>query len=305
MGVLHGRDLYNPKWINAEIDDSSGRRFVVPIKFTVGDYFLTEFDDQLYCFEIDHTAIKTYRGTGLRSIRFLNYDTTHFRPITEKVKELELVLKKNDLPRVNNVLANVFKVLSKREKNPFTPHSLLELIKELDSHKDEYGEQVRNIVEYLNELKVEEIITPLKGISNFIEDDLKTTRPNFIGSIVSHYQRLDMEHKKVTNTPIGPKTAWMKVVMLLMLVGIIGFIIYFLWSEGYLDSVSNIGGTFEQFELPSFPSGGPSTPDILNQYSPEELRAAIDRGEIDYDSLPPEVQDMVDNVELPTVTPKE
>jgi len=303
LGVFHGRDLYSPKWVNAEIDDAAGRRWVVPIKYTIGDYFLTDIEDQLYVFEIDHTAIKTYRGTGLRTIRYLNYDITHFRPITEKLKELELCLQKNNLPRVNNIMSNVFKVLAKREKKDFTPHSMANLIEELGKHQDEYGEQVNNIIIYLKELDIESINTPLKSISNFIEDDLKTTRPAFLGGILSHYQRLDLEQKKVTNTPIGPKTAWIKIVMLLMLVAIIGFIIYFLWSEGYLDSVSDIGGTFGQFEMPSV--GPPPSTGIMDQYTPEELKAAIDRGEVNYDSLPPDIQDMVDNVKLPTVESKE
>jgi len=305
MGVFHGRDLYSPKWINAEIDDIAGRRWVVPIKYTVGDYFLTDIEDQLYVFEIDHTAIKTYRGTGLRSIRYLNYDTTHFRPITTKVKELELILKKNNLPRVNNILSNAFQVLAKREKEPFTPHSIPLLLQELEGHLDEYGEQVKNIIIYLRALDINEITTPLRGISNFIEDDLKTTRPAFLGGLVSHYQRTDLEHKKVTNTPIGPGKAWSKIVMLVLLIGIIGFVIYFLYSEGYLDSITNIGGSFGQFDFPS--TGGPTpTATIMDQYpSGEELKAAIDRGEVDYDSLPKEVQEMVDNVQLPTVEPKE
>jgi len=301
MGVFHGRDLYSPKWINAEIDDAAGRRWIVPIKYTIGDYFLTDIEDQLYVFEIDHAAIKNYRGTGLRTIRYLNYDTTHYRPISEKCKELELILKKNNLPRVNNVLSNVFKVLAKREKAEFTPHNISALIQELGQHQDEYGEQIRNIVIYLKELNIEEITTPLRGVSNFIEDDLKETRPAFLGGIVSHYQRLDLEHKKVTNTPLGPGKAWMKIIMLAMLVGIIGFIIYFMWSEGYLDSVSNIGS---QFEMPSL-SGPPPSTDIMDRYTPEELKAAIDRGEVEYDSLRQDVKDMVDNVKLPTVEPKE
>jgi len=306
MGVFHGRDLYSPKWINAEIDDAAGRRWIVPIKYTVGDYFLTDIEDQLYVFEIDHAVIKTYRGTGLRSIKYLNYDTTHYRPISEKCKELEIILKKNSLPRVNNVMSNVFKVLGKREKKNFTPHSISELLEELGKHTDEYGEQVKNIILYLKELNIEEIVTPLRGISNFIEDDLKATKPAFLGSIVSHYQRVDLEHKKVTNTPIGPKTAWMKIIMLVMLVGIIGFVIYFMWSEGYLDSVTDIGSAFDQFQMPSIGPPPGTSENIMDQYkTPEELRAAIDRGEVDYDSLPTGIQKMVDNVELPTVEPTE
>ncbi len=274
----------------------------MPIKFTIGDFFLTEIETQLYCFEIDHAAIKTYRGTGLRSIRYLNYDTTHYRPISEKVKELELILKKNSLPKVNNLLSNVFKVLGQREKEEFTTHSLLKLIENLE---DEYGEQAKNIVIYLKELGLDEIVTPLRGVSNYIEDDLKTTRPAFLGSIVSHYQRVDLEHKKVTNTPIGPKKAWAKLVAILAVLMLIVVIGYFAYEQGAFDSLTGMFSGFGDFSMPTFtPPSLPSSTDIMSKYpTPEALKAAIDRGEVSYNSLPSDVKKMVDNVKTPTVSP--
>lgn len=304
MGVLHGRDLYSPNWINAEIDDASGRRWVVPIKTTIGDYFLTEIENQLYCFEIDHSAVKTYRGTGLRSIRFLNYDTKHFRPITQKVKQLELTLRKNSLPRMNGMMAGVFKILGRREKANFENHKITDLIDELKKHADEYAEQVRNIVTYLRDLDIEEIVTPVRGVSDYIEDDLKTTRPAFLGSIISHFQRLDGEHKKVTNTPLGPKRAWMKMLLLIMGVMLVGFILYWGYTEGWFDFITTGIGSiqFPSFTPPPMQGGG--SQDIMKRYSsPEELRAAIDRGEIKESQLPPDVRELVKGVKTPTATP--
>ena len=64
MGIFHGRDLYSAKWLTAEIDDHGSRRWIIPIKHTIGKYFLAKIDKLYYCFEVDLAAIKTYRGLG-------------------------------------------------------------------------------------------------------------------------------------------------------------------------------------------------------------------------------------------------
>lgn len=301
MGVLHGRDLYSHKWINAEIDDSGGERFVVPVKHTIGDYFTTMIKDQLYCFEIDHKAIKTRRGTGVRTIKYLNYDTTHFRPLNHQVKEIEQALSKNNLPRINGLMSNVFKVLAKREKKEFTPHDLQALIEELSKHQDDYGETIRNIVTYLKELDVDKIVTPLRGISDFIEDDLKTTRPAFLGNLVSLYQLADNQHKIVTNSPITAKRDWLKMMVIIMAVSLVGFLLYFGYTEGWFDTFTELGGAFD-IDFNIMQPGSPSESSFLEQYpTPEAARAALDRGEIKETDIPPSMRDLIKNVK---VTPK-
>jgi len=306
MGVLHGRDLYSHKWINAEIDDAGGERYVVPIKYTIGDYFLTTIKNQLYCFEIDYKSIKTRRGTGVRTIKYLNYDTTHFRPINENVKELEHVLQENGLPRVNGLLSNVFKVLSKREKKEFTSHDLEALIEELDKQKDEYGEAIRNVVAYLKELDVKQIVTPLRGVSNFIEDDLKVTRPAFLGNLISLYQLADTEHKKVTNSPLTAKHDWLKFMVIIMAVALIGFLLYFGYQEGWFDSITSVTDSFGDFnfDISGTPPGDRGGDPFLKKYpTPAAAKAALDRGEISESDIPPEMRELVKNVKTPSVIP--
>jgi len=299
MGVLHGRDIFNSKWITAEITDAASRIHYVPIKKPIGDYFLTEIEDMVYVFKIDGSRIKTYRQTLVKSFRILQYDISHYLPIGKEVKELELVLEINSLPKVNSLLQNIFMYLGRREKTKtvgFTPHQLKELIEELGKQEDQYSEQIKNILGYLDHLHIEEIVTPLRGISEFIEGDLKATDPNFLGSIIDHFQRTDIEHKKVTNTPITSKTAWIKIIALFAMIGMIGAVGFIAYEQGAFDSIASMIPSLEFEPLPASIGGG----DFMSQYpDPLDLKIAIEKGEVSYDSLPPDIKNLVDNIELP------
>ena len=327
MGLFHGRDLFSSKYITAEIKDASKRLHYVPIKHMIGDYFITKLDGQTYCFKMDN-EICQYREKATKHFRVIQYDTTHYRPIKSEIKELELLLIKEDLPKVNNTMAEVFKVLSNKEKKQrkkdgeFIPHSLEDLINDLKEYKTldiskvlpeneaRFISKVKTIVNYLKDLDIEKISTPVKGISNFIEDDLKATDPQFLGTVGLTLQNLDFEDKKVTNTPLTSRQALMKVVIVIMLVVIIGALVAVGIEQGWFDSIADLGSGFASFTPggggSSFSSAGGAKNSAYyqNNFTPEELRAAIDRGEINEDTLPADIKEMVRNVEAPKVVPK-
>ena len=190
------------------------------------------------------------------------------------------------------------------DQKEFTPHKLKDLIGKISKKEDQYAEQVKNITNFLESLNVDEIVTPVKRVSEFLEDDLMETDAKFLGTIVSTFQRTDIEHRKVTNTPLTGKIAWMKfmaVAIIMLGIGAVAWIMY--------DS-----GTFESgFTIPGFDSFSDSLTGAVEdpikkwteKYTPEELKAAIDRGEVDYDDLPKLLRDTVDSVKLPEVTPKQ
>lgn len=300
MGVLTGKDIFNSKWITAEITDASNRIWYIPIKNPVGDYFLTDIEGQIYCFKIEGNREKTYRHTLVKSFRVLQYDINHYMPISAKDNtELENILRTNNLPKLNPMLFGILKALGKQEKGKgeFTPHQLKDLVEEINKKKgEEYREQVTNIVNYLDHLKVEQIVTPVKKITEFLEEDLIATDPKFLGTVVSTFQRTDVEHKKVTNTPITGKIAWAKIIAIMAIVGLVGALIYLAWDSGMFS-----GGLPQ---LPGFETGK-TIEEWTAVYTPEELRAAVDSGKVDYDELPRELQKIIDSVELPKVVPKE
>jgi hypothetical protein len=296
MGVLHGRDLLSPKWITAIISDASHRVHFVPIKHTIGDYFITDIDGDVYAFKIDGRRILQYRESMVKTFRILQYDITHHLPLSSDGKELEIILELNKLPKVDGMLANIFKILGSKERDDFVSHKLSELIDKIQGYEkvqaqtelnERYSKEAMNMINYLDHLDVREIVTPLKKVSEFIQEDLIATDPKFMGTVVSSYQRTDMEHKKVTNTPIASKQAWIKFVAIFMAIGMVGAIGYIVYDGGHLDSM--LGG----MSVPTLGQIDDQT--VMSKYpDAESLRIAVDSGEVDYDKLSSVAQSIVD-----------
>lgn len=301
MGILSGKNIFSSKWITAEITDASNRLYYVPIKKTIGDYFLANIDGHVYCFKIDGSRVKVYQHTLVRSFRVLQYDLNHYLPISGgDNKELELVLKTNGLPKMNMALFKILKMLGRREKESFTPHDLQKLVDDVSEHEDDYKESVQNIKNYLTHLNVKEIVTPVRKITEFIEEDLLATDSKFMGTIVMQHARTDMEHKKVTNSAEKGSKDWVKLFLIIGIVGIIAFAGWWIWDSGMIQ------GFLPTFNIPQgglFPAPSSSN-SIMDKYpTPELLKAAIDRGEVNYDSLPPDVKKMLDSYKFPVATP--
>jgi len=294
LGVLHGRDLLSSKWITAIISDSSHRVHFVPIKHTLGDYFITDIDGDVYAFKIDGRRILQYRESMVKTFRVIIYDVSHYLPLSAETKELELILQLNALPKADNMLANIFKILGNKERGSFAGHKLAELIDRIKHYEgsattaqqEQYSRDAQNMINYLDHLDVTEIVTPLKKVSEFIQEDLIATDPKFMGTVVASYQRTDMEHKKVTNTPIQSKQAWIKFLAIFMGIGMVFAIGYIVYDGGYIDGAG--------FSVPTL--GGISDEELMKQYPDGvSMKRAVANGELDYDKLSSVAQSIVDN----------
>jgi len=296
MGVLHGRDMLSPKWITAIISDASHRVHFVAIKHTIGDYFITDIDGDVYAFKIDGRRILQYRESMVKTFRILQYDISHYLPLSSESKELEIILELNSLPKVDGMLANIFKILGAKERDDFVSHKLSELIDRIHGYEkvearnelnERYSKEAMNMINYLDHLNIKEIVTPLKKVSEFIQEDLIATDPKFMGTVVASYQRTDMEHKKVTNTPIASKQAWLKFMVIFMGIGMVGAIGFVIYDGGYLDQM--MGGM-------SVPTLGQISDDVIMSKYPdaESLRVAVDNGDVNYDKLSSVAQSIVD-----------
>lgn len=314
MGVLTGRDLLTPKYITAEITDSEDRVHYVPIKHTLGDYFIVDLDGKIFAFTLRNARILIHRRTMTKSFRVIQYDTSHYSSLKPETKGLQILLEKNSLPKVNRLMYDIFRVFSRREKKDFKPHNIEQLVNEFsqeeEKHKanSKYREEIINIKKYLEELDVTEIVTPVRKITDFITEDLIATSPSFLGEMVSHYQRLDVEHRKITNTPVKSTGGIMKIMVIAMAcVAIVVGVIYAA-DQGVFDGLSDFGKSIstigEGLEgLPS-PTQGFQTSGTGADYSDatiqakyagcETLKSAINSGEIDYNKLSSFMKELVD-----------
>ncbi len=302
MGLLSGKDLLSAKWITAIITDAANVIHFLPIKFMVGEYFLANIDNQLFCFKIEGQRIKTWRKTLAKSFRVIFYDTSHYLPISAAdMTELSMVLEKNNLPRIDGNLFTVLKLAGhkEREGKKFEPVDLQKLVDDIGGEGEKYNEAVENIKNFLTHLDSDHIITPVRKITEFIEDDLMATDPKFFGTIVRSNLATEDELRKVTNTVIGSKGPMLKIILVVMMIGLGIFAIWFLFDSGVIDDFG-LEGMFGSFD-----AGVSEEDQLMAKYSPEELVAAVDSGELVYDDLPKNIKNMYDSYEPPepTATP--
>lgn len=303
MGLLSGKnagkEIYNSKWITAEINDGADRRYFIQIKNTIGDYFLAEIEKQIYCFSL-LGRIKTYRSTLAKSFRILTYDIEHYRPVDEcMITKIEQLLTENSLPKINNRLFGVLKHFGNTEKNDgVQTHSIEALTDQITEHTGAYKDQVEELANYLKSLDVKTIVTPVKKIVQFLDVDFKATDPKFFGTVMTTHVILEKDHKKITNYPVTAKKPLLKIILVMVLIVLLIAIIYVFAQGGGLNNI-----------LPTLPSYSPTgtqsyqEADLEKQYTPESAKIAIANGQLDYSKLPPNMKKMVDTVKTPVATP--
>jgi len=311
MGVLSGKDLLSGKYITALITDSANRIHFVPIKNTIGDYFIAEIEKEIYAFSLKDARHVIYRQTLAKSFRVIQYDTSHYKSIRPEVKELEKLLQVNGLPKMNRLQLNVLTQLGKREKKDFKEHNIEQIIEAFQNSHSQDIDLVQPIIQYLEGLEIDKIVTPVRNVTDFITEDLIALPPSFLGQIIPRYQRLDVEHKKITNTPLKGGAGFMKLVLVMVLgLAIVGGV-YIAYDKGVFDGVSefagNLGTIQEGFQgLPS-PTQGIQTSaaadyadaTIQAKYpEPQDLVTAINAGEVDYNKLSSTMQSYVDGIEV-------
>src|SRR3989304_2717644 len=301
MGVFHSVESITFYTEDRTFLAGSNKSYFERIKYSLGDYFPVVINNLLYVFKIDGSRILTYRETLSKAFRVLIYTTSHFLPVSAEQKELELVLHNNNLPRVEGNLYSIMKILGKKEKDPFQPHNIKELLEEVAAKEDEYSVETRNLITFLDHLKVDMIVTPVRRLSDFLDGELLETDPKFYGTVTALQERADKGNKMITNAPMGPKIAWMKWIAVMALVGLVLAVVYMAYDNGWFDPIMNAGDAFKGFNLQP---GTGSDAEFAQKYpTPEAAKAALDRGELHESQIPPAMRELVKNVKTPEAIP--
>lgn len=301
MAVRRGKggELFSTKFDTAIVIDSSSNAEFVPIKNVIGDFFIWEIKNQIYVFKLGG-RIMTHRYTWSKPFRFMLYETSHFMPLDPMMnKEIEQVLEKNSLPKINFMLFSILKELGRREKGKFAPHRLKDLVKEISDHPEkqsQYAEQIKNITSYLEHLKVEQIVTPVRKMADFLDEDLIETNPKFYGEIISRYKRTDIQEKKINNSHVKERSAMLKWILVIMMVGMMGVAAFMLLGG------PNASAPDLSHLIPGLTPQGMTSADFQKLYTPESAKAAVDAGTLKMNDIPPELRAMVNSVKPPAVT---
>jgi len=194
-------------------------------------------------------------------------------------------------------------------------HDIDDLIRIFRSKEGEFPKQVQQMKQYLDELDVKQVVTPVRKITDFIQKDLIATSPSYLGGLLLNYHRVNGELRKLTNSPEKPTGSFMKIAVIGLIIGMGVFAVAFMANEGYFDGVmeftDNLGTIQEGFKgIPSPTQGiqrGGATAGGAIDYSddgimasypePCKLKEDVNNGIVDYNKLSTFVQDMVDDLE--------
>lgn len=300
MGIFNQRDVYTNKWVTAEIIDSSNRLWVVPIKQQIGNHFLAKINKQMYCFTLKGARITTIYGTLVKSCKVIHYFTDNANPINPlQVKNLRELIEKNNLPKINQKLFGVLKILAQNEKQgkEFEPHLMSKLIQQIKLHEKKYPENVRTLENFISDLGIDQIGTPIQDVTEYLEEDMIAPDPTFLGNVANTLISLEEKHKIVVNEPAKNKIAWAKIIVIIMIGGLAIAGVYVLATSNLLPHLGPTANTST--------SGGTSlsTNDIMKQYpDPQLLRLAIQNHQVSCQGLDKTIKDYVNTIK-PSICP--
>ena len=204
MGILGWRDLLSAKWLTALNTDVNGRLFFIPIKHLLGDYFVAKINGHIFAFEMGYQQIKTYVATASQFFKVVFYDTGHFRPIHAAIqRKLKLWLEAHWPPSSSLSFMSCFRVLGERElavRQP-PPHDPTSMTDVYATYKDS---DIREIDSYVRGMATDEIVKPTETLRDYLDTELRTTHPAFLGQLAHHIEHTDNYHKQMNNVPIHP-----------------------------------------------------------------------------------------------------
>ena len=310
MGITNGRDLLSAKYPTAIIIDSVNTAHFVPIKNPVGDYFFVNINGELYAFDTKGETNK-WRKKLAKTFEFKIYYTDCFVPLGSKVKEMEMILEKNELPRMSLMLHRVLSRISKHEKRKFEAIKMATILEDLDKRKSETPQRLEeylNMITFIQDLSIDEIVTPVKRVTEYLDASFLAPDPKFMGSIRSAFETMDREDKIVNNVEISDKKGVMKLVIIMLVVVLFAGILYYGYSEGMFDDLTNLIPSFDAGGLGGLSDlgGGSATPEqtaFAKFPTPEAARAALDRGEVILDDFPEDIRKLIESVESLGIAP--
>lgn len=306
MGVTNGRDLLSSKYRTAIIIDSVNTAHFVPIKSPIGDFFFAEINNELYAFDTKGAEFKWRQGAA-KSFGFQIFFTDHYKPISSHLKELEIILEKNNLPKMGMPLFNLFSLLKLREKKPFKKFDIDKIIDDLYNNKDNDPERMRqyiDVINYIRDLDIDEICTPIKRITDFLDESLLATDPRFMGAVKTAVQNAFTENREINHRPITAKKGWLKIAAILLLVTVIGLVLYLAYDSGAFEGIESMISPIGDIKFDVTPPASIAPNSAAAKYpSPEAAKAAIDRGDVKLTDFPPEMRGLISSVKTPVATP--
>ena len=233
-----------------------------------------------------------------RTFSFYVYFTDNYNPVTQELKELDNILERNDIRKFSMLWYKAMKLFARSEKRKFEAMEKVTLIEALSKEKEKNPKRFADheeLIQFLKDQPLDKIVTPVRRATDFLDETFLAPDPAIFGAIKTSLKMLLNENREVNHVEIKAKTGWFKIIAVVMIIGLAIGLVYFAWQSGAFD---NLGSMFSG----SF--GGMNDEQIMSKYpNGPALKAAVDSGALDYNSLSPKIKAVYDSVQTPQASP--
>lgn len=302
MGVFSGKDLFSPKWPTAIIIDSMNTAHFFYIKHPIGNYFFAQVNNILYGFDTRGGTIKWRQGMA-KTFEFQIFFTDHYKPITDHIKELELMTEKNNLPKMSIALYKVLSILKLKEKRKFENFKILKLIEDLEKEKEDNPQryaQYKDVITYLQDLGVDEIVTPVRRVSDYLDESFMATDPQYFGAVKTATKQALIENREINHQPVTSKKGWAKIIAVVLLMVVIGLVLYMAYTGGAFDQLESMLGPLGDVKFSTTPPPQAASNAASKYPTPSAAKCAINGGTAKLTDFPAEMRGLISSSECVT-----
>ena len=134
------------------------------------------------------------------------------------------------------------KLFARSEKRKFESLEKVALIEALSKEKEKNPKRFADheeLIQFLKDQPLEKIVTPVRRATDFLDETFLAPDPAIFGAIKTSLKMLLNENREVNHVEIKAKKGWMKIILLMCVIGMGIAIAWFIYDGGYLD---NLGG---------------------------------------------------------------
>lgn len=188
-----------------------------------------------------------------RTFSFYVYFTDNYSPVTQELKELDNILERNDIRKFSMMWYKALKLFARSEKRKFEALEKVALIEALSKEKEKNPKRYADheeLIQFLKDQPLEKIVTPVRRATDFLDETFLAPDPAIFGAIKTSLKMLLNENREVNHVEIKAKKGWMKIILLMMVIGMGIAIAWFVYDGGYLDNLGGVSfGAISDTEL--------------------------------------------------------